>query len=225
MYGDQQRGVIHHVPVAPLHTAGAVLLLHHRLIVAGRHQPLPPQPLLRRPPLRLRGTRDGRLHRHVAVQLPQRQRQLAEIQVAPLGHAADEVAIAPLIGRLHLVPQPLLQRKTPAISLIVAPRQLTGPMAGKTAADRSGSHGVPSFPLWFPFHYRTYFLFCKAQKTGGQLPPPSVISLLFLVQGLQHTGIEMLRVLAKPLRQILGHLLRGHHQLQLHQAVHIVAEL
>ena len=67
---DEPLGVIHHVPVPPLHAPGAVMILHHRLVVAALYQRLPPRLLLRRPALRLAGTGDGGLQRDLRDTAP-----------------------------------------------------------------------------------------------------------------------------------------------------------
>ena len=77
---------------------------------------------------------------------PEGQDDLAEVEVAALGHAAEEVAVALLIGALHRVPDAALQGKAAGVLLPVAPGELGGPVAGEGAAAGSSPHGKPPFP-------------------------------------------------------------------------------
>ena len=87
---DQQRGMVHHIPVPPLHAAGGISGRDQRLKVAGGHQPFIPLPLIGGPGIRLCGTGNGSLHGHVRMCLPQGQHALAEIQIASHGHTTEK---------------------------------------------------------------------------------------------------------------------------------------
>ncbi len=138
--------MVHHVAVPPLHAIGRVLGGDQGLEVAGFHQPLVPLPLVRGPGIRLGGAGDGGLYRHIRAPIPEGQDRLAEIEVTAQGHAAEEVAVALLIGGLHRGGNAPFQGEAPGVRLVVAPGQLLGAVAGEAAADLSGPHGEASFP-------------------------------------------------------------------------------
>ena len=62
---------------------------------------------------------------------PQRQRDLAAVGVHAPRHAADKVPVPLFTGVGDGLPQPLLQRCTAGIVLIIPPRQLFRPIPGK----------------------------------------------------------------------------------------------
>ena len=128
-------------PVPAQHAAGGVVVLDHGLQVTGLQKAAPAGAVLLRPAVRLGGAGHRRLQRHVPPRLPQRQHRLGKIEVAPPGHAADKVAHTLAVGRLHCVPQLLLQRGAPGVRLVASPGQLLRPVAGKAAGARSPSHG------------------------------------------------------------------------------------
>ena len=144
--GDDQGAVVHHVPVAAEHTVRGVPLLDQGLQVAGRHQVPPPPALRRRPPPALTGAGDGRLQGHARAAAAQVQHRLGEVEVTAPGHAADEVPHPLLVGRLHRVPELLLQPPAPRVPLIPAPGQLLRPVSGEAAGPLPAAHGLPPFP-------------------------------------------------------------------------------
>jgi hypothetical protein len=79
------------------------------------------------------------------VLFPQFQDALAEIQVAAQGHAAEEVAVALVIGGLDGVGHPALQGKAPGVCFIVAPGQLAGTVSRKAAGVLLGLHDTAPF--------------------------------------------------------------------------------
>ena len=66
-HGDEAGGVVHHVAVAALHTAGAVAVLDHCFKVAAVYDGVPAGLLVRRPAAALAGAGDGGLQRQVRV--------------------------------------------------------------------------------------------------------------------------------------------------------------
>ena len=145
----------------PQHTAGTVNGRDHSLVVAGGYQPPVPLPLAFRPAVRLGGAGDGGLQCHIRIALPQGQYSLAEIQVAALGHAAEEMAVSLFVGDLHRVPDAPLQHQAPGVLLPVAPGQLGRTVAGEAAAALSPPHEDPPFVPDFCFHCRTFVPVCK----------------------------------------------------------------
>lgn len=119
--GDEQRGVIHHVPVAaehaaPGHTAAGPWFLR-RSAPPGRNTAAGPAPPSGRPAL----AGDHRLHAYAAAPRLQGQGGLAEIKIRPLGHTAQKMAHPLVIGRLQRLVQPLFQRDTARVRLVVPP--------------------------------------------------------------------------------------------------------
>ena len=160
--------MIHHIPVPALHTGGGILCRNHGLKITDSHQISIPLPLCGRPGIRLRGTRNSSLHRHIRMEVPQRQNTFTEIQIASLCHAADKMAISLLIGQFHRIPHPPLQRKTPRIFLIVTPWQFGRPMPCKTATLLSCAHAAPSFRFRF-LYYRTFVPFLQTKICADPL--------------------------------------------------------
>ena len=92
--GDDEIGVVDHIAVALHHAAGGVMLLQYGDGVAARDERVVPLPLRCAPMLGLSRKRDGGFERNIGMTLAQREDGLAEIEIAPLRHAADEPAEA-----------------------------------------------------------------------------------------------------------------------------------
>lgn len=80
-----------------------------------------PLPLRRAPVLRLSGERDGGFKRYIGVILAQRENSLAEIEIAPLGHTADEPVKAGFIYRFQRIVQRPFQSPAARIIFVIAP--------------------------------------------------------------------------------------------------------
>ena len=140
--GNDEIGVIDHVPVALHHAAGGVVLLQYGDGIAAREKRFVPLPLRRAPVLRLSCKRDGGFERDVCMILAQRENGLAEIEVAPLRHAADEPVKAGFVYRFQCIEQRPFQSPAARIVFIVAPRQLFGAVAGKGAGWLAHAHHI-----------------------------------------------------------------------------------
>ena len=68
-------------------------------------------------------------------------RRVEKIQVAAVGHAADEVADAGSVDGVHGVKELLLQPAAAGIVLVAAPGQLVFPVAGEAAGVFALGHG------------------------------------------------------------------------------------
>ena len=68
-------------------------------------------------------------------------RGIEKIQVAAVGHAADEVADAGGVDGVHGVKELLLQLAAAGVILIAAPGQLVFPVAGEAAGVFALGHG------------------------------------------------------------------------------------
>ena len=137
--------MIHHVLVAPLHTAGTVGLLDQVLLITARQQFHIPLTVDGRPPVCLGGAGNGGLQGHIRVQLPQSQHRLGKIEVTALGHAADEMAKAPAVQVFQGIRQGPFQIQTAFIALPAAPGQTVGPVAGETTANLPRVHSLTPF--------------------------------------------------------------------------------
>ena len=94
---QDQGGLVRHIPVPAGQAPGGVPVLDHGLIVALAQKDLPPPPVGFRPAVRLALVGDGGLQGDLGVSLPEGQDGLAEVEVRPPGHAADKVAVAPVV--------------------------------------------------------------------------------------------------------------------------------
>ena len=141
MDGNEHGGMIHQIAVAPLHTAGGVLLLHHGFIITAAEEVLIPLPVLPAPSLRLPRIRDHRLQRHIPADPAQLQHSLAKPEITPPGHAAQIMPKALLIRSQHQLKQSFLQQDAAHVRFIVTPGQFLRPVAGEAAAHLSGPHG------------------------------------------------------------------------------------
>ena len=140
-HGDEAGGVVHHVAVAALHTAGAVAVLDHCFKVAAVHDGVPACLLVRRPAAALAGAGDGGLQRQVRVLGTQGQDDLGAVGVHAAGHAADEVAEAVVTGGADRPAQALLQLGAAGIAFVIAPGELLRTVAGKAYGHLPCGHG------------------------------------------------------------------------------------
>ncbi len=161
---DQQGCMVHHIAVPPLHTRCRILLGDQRLEVTARHEMLIPLPLERGPGIWLGWTGDRRLHCHIWPPLSQLEDTFAEIEVTAHGHAAQEMAVSFLIGRLHCVCDPAFQQYAPGISLVISPRKLAGTVSSETASGWSSPHRRSPFSISRLLQYRMDILDRKEQK-------------------------------------------------------------
>lgn len=139
---DDKIGVIDHVPVALHHAAGGVMVLQYGDGIAAREKGFVPLPLRRAPVLRLSGERDGGFKRYIGVILAQRENSLAEIEIAPLGHTADEPVKAGFVYRFQRIVQRPFQSPAARIVFVIAPWQLFGPVARKGAGRLAHAHHI-----------------------------------------------------------------------------------
>ena len=137
------------------------MVLDHRFQVALVQQALPPEPVGGGPVVGLALVGDGGLQGHAGVLGLEVQDGLAEVEVCALGHAAEKVAVAPVVGLGHGAGQPGLDGLTAQIGLIVSPGQALGAVAGEAAGDLRG-HGASS-----PFGFRAFHTVCSLWYTGG----------------------------------------------------------
>jgi ATP-dependent exoDNAse (exonuclease V) alpha subunit len=87
-----------------------------------------------------RGVTSSLLSRRIRMPLPEGQNRLGKIHVAADGHAADKPAVSRLVDSVQRRRDLLLQRETAGIALPRAPRELDGPVPGKTAGLFFGDH-------------------------------------------------------------------------------------
>ena len=123
---DEDARGIDHVAVAAHHAPGGVGLLHERLIIALAQVVFIARAQLRPPAVGLTGEGDGRLDRDLGVLQAQKARSVEKIQVAAVGHAADEVADAGGVDGVHGVEELLLQLAAAGVVLVAAPACIPG---------------------------------------------------------------------------------------------------
>lgn len=138
---DEDARGIDHVAVAAHHAPGGVRLLHERLIVALAQVVGIALAQLRPPAVGLAGVGNGCLDRDLRVLQAQIARGIEKIQVAAVGHAADEVADTGGVDGVHGVKELLLQLAAARVILIAAPGQLVFPVAGEAAGVFALGHG------------------------------------------------------------------------------------
>ena len=150
--GEQQRGLLHHVLIAPLHAVGRVVDLQHGHAVALIEQAVVALPLLQRPALRLAAAGDDRLKLDVRVLFAQGEHGFGKIHVAAERHSAQKAAVAGFIRAVERAGQLELELFAARIVLARAPGQALRAMPGK-AAGLFALHCPP--PLFATFDLRS----------------------------------------------------------------------